>query len=376
MIVMIAAPATAQQRPQAQRQPPAGGSALGENAALRYWQAFAVFPKLDDARQKLLADSSAAGDDAKKLAESGENSLLYLRRGAAIAQCDWGLHREDGPYLLLPHLGKGRDLARLAALKARMDFAAGRPADAVDTAADAMVMGRHLSADLTAIISYLVQLAVERVEIDALASHLAGLDLAALDRLDRRLAALPPGGSLQACMTVERDSFLDWAVGHLRQMKDSDPWKEKVLQPMSSAESGNDHDAIIAASGGTREGMIRQFEGLRPSYKEMARILPLPRDQFRAKLAEIMRHVEGNPVARAVLPSMEKIYDRDAAGRTRMTLLKAAVAVVRGGPDRARDFNDSSGIAIEYSATPDGFELRSKVIDDDKPVTLKVGGKK
>jgi hypothetical protein len=358
----------------AQRQPPPSPGGLGQNAALRYWQAFAVFPKLDERAQKLLAEPFTS-DDAAKLAESGGNALLYLQRGAAIGPCDWGLHREDGPYLLLPHLAKGRDLARLAALRARLDFAAGNDARAVDTAADAIVMGRHLSTDLTAIVSYLVQLAVERTAIDALASNLAGLDAAALDRLGKRLDSLPPGGSLEACMAVERDSFLDWAVTHLRQMKDQDPWKEKVLTPMSSPESANDLEAIIAAAGGTREGMIRQFEGLRPFYQELATILPLPREQFRSRFSEIQRRTEGNPIAKAVLPSMERVYDRDAAGRTRMTMLKAAVAVVRNGPDRANEFKDAGGAPLEYAATADGFELRSKVVDDDKPVTLKVGGK-
>jgi hypothetical protein len=182
---------------------------------------------------------------------------------------------------------------------------------------------------------------------------------------------------MELCMQVERDSFLEWAVSHLRQMKDTDPWKEKVLQPMAgSPESQTDLEAIIAAAGGTREGMIKQFEGLRPAYEEISRLLPLPRDQFRAKFGELQKRTEQNPIAKAVLPSMERVYDRDAAGRTRMTLLKAAVAVARGGPDRANEFKDSSGGAIEYSATSDGFELRSKVVDDDKPVTLKAGGKK
>src|SRR5690348_4007899 len=87
---------------------PAGG--LGRNAALCYWQAFAHLPKFEEGQQKLLAPDGDANDpSATKLTEEGVNGLLSLRRGAAIGPCDWGLYREDGPYLLLPHLGKGRD---------------------------------------------------------------------------------------------------------------------------------------------------------------------------------------------------------------------------------------------------------------------------
>jgi len=362
------------------QQPAPARNGLGNNAALRYWQAFAHLPKLDGRQEKLLAEpGDGTSDDAAKLAESGKDALLYLHRGAAIVPCDWGLHPEDGPYLLLPHLGKGRDLARLACLKARADFARGDGAAGVGEVADTVVMGRHLSADLTAIISYLVQLAVERTAIDAVAPHLAGLDPAALDELDKRLASLPPGGTLEQCMRVERDSFMEWAVTHLRQMNDQDHWKERVLGPFAvneSQESKDKVDKVVAACGGTREGVLRQFEAMRPQYEELGRILRLPRDEFLAKFADLQERAKGNPVAVEVLPSMTRVYDRDAAGRTRMTMLRAAIAVIRDGPGKARDFKDAAGNSLEYVATADGFELRSKVVDDDKPVTLKVGGKK
>jgi hypothetical protein len=70
------------------------------------------------------------------------------------------------------------------------------------------------------------------------------------------------------------------------------------------------------------------------------------------------------------------VYDKDAAGRTRLTMLRAAVAVVRGGPKRAGEFKDASGAPLEYHAMAEGFELRSKVLDEDKPVTLIVGGRR
>ena len=375
-IVLFASLTPARQAPPAPRR-----DGPGHNAALRYWQAFAHLPPLDGPRQKLLADAAngtAAGADAAELAGGGRDALLYLRRGAAIGPCDWGLHPEDGPNLLLPHLARGRDLARLAAAQARLDFAAGDGRRAVDTAADAVVLGRHLGTDLTAIVSYLVQLAVERVSIEALASHLAGLDPAALEQLDRRLAALPPGGSMGACMRVERESFLEWAIGHLGRMTDNDPWKEKVLGPFGGGtdpERAN-IDRVVAAAGGTRRGVLAQFESLRNYYRELEEILPLPREQFAAKLAEVEKRARENPLASVTLPSVMKVYDRDAAGRTRMTLLKAAVAVARGGPERAREFRDASGAPLEYHATDAGFELRSTVADDGRPVTLTAGGKR
>lgn len=359
-------------------QPRAGGD-LGRNAALRYWQAFAAMPKLDEGQQKLLGAPPGDATDpaADKLLEQGRNALLYLHRGAEIPACDWGLHREDGPYLLLPHLGKARELGRLASLHARRELASGNGAAAVDDVADALVLARHASSDLTAIISYLVQLNIERNSIETVAAHLASLDAASLDRLDRRLASLPPGGSMDACLRVERESFLDWAVSHLRQMKDQDPWKEKVLAPMSSSpESMVEIDKLVEACGGTRQGVLKQFEGARAYYDEAARIIQLPAEQFRTKLADLEQRMTSNPVAAAVMPTLAKVYDRDAAGRTRLTMLRAAVAVVRGGPERAGEFKDAAGAPLTYAASLDGFELRSTATDEGQPVKLTVGGAK
>ena len=73
---------------------------------------------------------------------------------------------------------------------------------------------------------------------------------------------------------------------------------------------------------------------------------------------------------------MNRLYDKEAAGRTRLIMLRAAVAALRGGPEKVSQFKDASGTPLEYSATADGFEVRSKVVDNDQPVVLKVGGKR
>jgi hypothetical protein len=54
------------------------------------------------------------------------------------------------------------------------------------------------------------------------------------------------------------------------------------------------------------------------------------------------------------------------------------MAVVQGGPDRLKDFKDPFGDGpFEYRALDRGFELKSKLLFRDQPVTLTVGtGKK
>src|SRR5262249_10168455 len=94
--------------------PRAAAADLPPNAAVKYWTAFGLLPKLDKDQEKLLADPAHAPEAAAKaLLESLQTRacLTYLHRAAAIPQCDWALNMEDGIYLFLPHLGKSRELA-------------------------------------------------------------------------------------------------------------------------------------------------------------------------------------------------------------------------------------------------------------------------
>ena len=346
------------------------------NAALRYWQAFAHTPELNEERQKSLADALAPGgklsDEHVKLLDDGRDALLYLRRGAALKECDWGLHYEDGPYLLLPQLVRSRNLARLAALRTRHRLAGGDGKGAVEDTLDALTLARHAGADGT-MVAYLVQLAIEQVATESLAAGMAGLDPAALDLAAKRLESLPPGGSLAATTRTEKESFFDWARTKLRAMKDDEPWQETILKPLGD-QSGALEQAIEQA-GGTRQGVLEQLDAFAPYYGEVAKILPLPRDQFLARHKELRAGVEKNPIGKLIVPAYEMAYGRDQAGRTRMMMLKAAVAIARGGPEKAKGLKDAGGNPIEYRATETGFELLSPITDRDKQVKLTVGGK-
>src|SRR5947209_6298394 len=70
----------------------------GANAAMKYWQAFALLPSLDKDQEKLLAEWNKVPLDAAalKLIDRSRESRVYLHRGAKLPRCDWGLDYEDG----------------------------------------------------------------------------------------------------------------------------------------------------------------------------------------------------------------------------------------------------------------------------------------
>src|SRR5713101_5455896 len=124
------------------------GPGQGENAALKYWQAFATMPKLTDAEQNRLAEYPAKPLDAhsREIVSQAEYALKMMRRAAALRQCDWGISfEEDGVFVLLPQGSAARLLTSLARLRARMRFEAGQNAEAIEDLVAAMTLSRHVS---------------------------------------------------------------------------------------------------------------------------------------------------------------------------------------------------------------------------------------
>src|SRR5206468_2686345 len=100
-----------------------------DNAALQYWSAFAVMPTLDDySRPKIETwDTVAVNESLRTLLATYANSFHLVHLGAAKSRCDWGISMEvDGPFTLLPYLGRGRELSRAMLLQTRVDFADGK----------------------------------------------------------------------------------------------------------------------------------------------------------------------------------------------------------------------------------------------------------
>jgi hypothetical protein len=366
---------------------PADGG-IGQNAALRYWIAFAQLPTLDAAQQKIVGDwqTTPLNADSRKAIQSADASLRYLHYGAAMPRCNWGSPMEEGFSLLLPHLSKGRQLARLALLRARDRFENSDPTGAVDDVADAFTLGRHLAGEEGVLIATLVRYSVEDWAIEAAAPHLSGLKPEVLDRLAGRLDRLPPGPSLGDYARVEQAFGQRWLIGHIRDEAAKGKWEAFVISSFDIPAEGGvppayDGRSLIRASGGTAEGVIAQLEKLDVFYDGVAALLDLPPDQFRPKYAELTAKVKDNPFASLLLPNFEAVYNKAARYRTRVALFRAAVAIARGGPDKAKDFPDpfGEGAPFAYRQLPGGFELRSKLTQSPgpdrqpEPVTLTVG---
>lgn len=101
---LLAGPALAQSAPQAQ---------LGENAALRYWSAFA---QMQDYAMTTQPNSGLDDPRLKELFEKNKAALDTMYRGTTLPNCDWGIEYQLGANTPVEYVRKAVILGKLNAL--------------------------------------------------------------------------------------------------------------------------------------------------------------------------------------------------------------------------------------------------------------------
>lgn len=124
---------------------------LGDNAALRYWSAFAEMQDAAISSQQVkelrgVFDGTTPYDDLKfkDLVEKNRRALETMARGTALPNCDWGLEYEIGPEFPMDYPVKAVALARLNVLYAFHLLSIGDKEGAVR----ALVAGLRFSRDV------------------------------------------------------------------------------------------------------------------------------------------------------------------------------------------------------------------------------------
>jgi hypothetical protein len=348
--------------------------AVSNNAALQYWQAFAMLPPLNAEQEKLLDNRATAplDDAAVKLLEQSHGSLKFLMRGAKLRECDWGLDYRDGASMHLPHLAKARTLARLAALEARRAFEAGQHDRASDMAFGMAAMARQVGGDRT-LVNMLVCYSIEEMTVDAVAPYLPKLG-ASYETSKATFESLPPSPQISQGVLCEKQMGA-WLRNKLEEAEKQQPgswrttWKSMILGPESEDPLWDvkSFDEVVA--------MMDKFQSV---YDELGQLMKLPPQEFDAKFPEFVKHAKAeSPIAKVLLPAMDKVVKAQRHSEVRMAMLLAGIAVVEGGPEKLGSIKDPFGDGpFEYRKVDDGFELSSKLEQDGKPVTLTIGHKK
>lgn len=372
-----------------------------QNAALIYWQAFAVMPTLTEG-ERTVFDAAVKDPQTKVTPELTpvvsrfRNALREMHRGTKAASCDWGLDYNEGPNLLLPHLQKARELSRAAILRSRLRFASGDVDGAVDDVLGTLILGRHCGHS-PIVIGVLVNIAIEKVAIDVLAEYLPMLSPRQLDGVTNALANLPPMASLEECMKTEGESFCDWIERTLdaEDQKLKDPTAGiKLLNALHEVGIGEKPAGNASA---TDEEKIRaeilktmtvadvrtSLKRLRTDYQTLESIAkadPTERlkqwTAFDAQLFEDKRMTKPEDRLRCLstdlLPAFGRILTRYEQQRIRRELLNLAIAVQRTGPDAVKSSKELAPGKLTYTKSTGGFVL-SHAESPDSTESLTVG---
>jgi len=346
------------------------------NAALVYWQAFALMPKLTDSKtagQRAEAidyqgiDKPVDEESQKFLDQwASKYSLRMLHRGAEIDRCDWGLDlRRDGGELVLPHVDNARHLMRLSLLRARNHFDHGRYVEGIDDAIATMRLARHVGRD-DVTVSLLGSYSIEHLAAFVVAAYLPKMPPESLDLLAKRLAALPAHASMSQAMANEQ-FLLDWFIAEYEK---ADP--KRRLQ-LCRTLTGSDEKAKILASA----DVLKLAADLRPLFADLPRLSSLPLDQLENAFKEqVNPKLRSNPLGEVLFPHLLAARRGEAGNQCRNLLLMAAVDVARRGPAALKDHRDPFGKGpFAYAAYDGGFELWSQweFLPGGKPVGLRSG---
>jgi hypothetical protein len=363
---------------------------LGANAAMKYWQAFAALPALDKNQEMLVNEWSKVPLDTRVLAliDRSRNCLLYLHRGARLPQCDWSLDSEDGVGLMLSHCPRSLTLARLAALRARYEFEQGRLKEGWADVTSMLTLGRHVGMGPQFVVRW-VDYKIETMAIEAAAPYLPELRTILAEDASNVVDKLPAGPTLAQMVLSEKEIGLRWLIQQMTQAErhKAGAWRD-VWKTLFDVPESQHRDLVHSVQ--TFDQAVDFLQDLLPLYDQLATMVALPWRDFDRQHAEFVKKAkarkphsdfvlpaDANPLTSFILPPMDAIMARERRYHAQVAMFKAALGVVQRGPDTLKHSIDPFGNGpFEYQVLENGFELKSSLRYQEKPVTLTIGRKK
>jgi hypothetical protein len=194
----------------------------GQNAALRYWMAFAQMQELPAGAAERSAEIATALANVEAGSATWNEALLgpvldanyqaldTLMRASRLPSCDWGFEFELGPTAPVAYLAKARALARLNTLAGIRLAARGSRNDAVARWLAGMRVARHVAEGGT-LVSTLTGWSIFRSALQA-AERTAGT----LDAGQRRLLA--------DAIRATPDTVFDWSAAMRNEQRVLEAW--------------------------------------------------------------------------------------------------------------------------------------------------------
>lgn len=348
------------------------------NAAIKYLRADAslrqAYPLPPDAWLKLeQALENHVDAEDEKLVAAAADSLVEFQHGANLRFCDWQMSMEDGPNANTAHRGAIRELAAVSVLRARIRLRDGDHNGAITDLLAAYAAARHLSRD-GSIASVLFGYKIEREVNAVLQNAIAQLSPAELQALESGLAGLPQSSSMRTAVEVEKvkRNELTAIIANART-------RDELIARMAAKIPvlGNDRtqaEKLVDGCGGSRAGVMDCIAKQRIFYEKWIANFGLPPEVFQQQYdPDYVKASSGNPILESFTPMLSRFRWAEAYNDVRRALLRAAVAVQRGGVKELSSYPDpANGRSFSYTQLPNGFALESSLQENGKPVSLSV----
>jgi hypothetical protein len=127
-------------------------------------------------------------------------------------------------------------------------------------------------------------------------------------------------------------------------------------------------DKVIAAAGGTIEGVVRLFQELPPLYEQVERILRLPAGQYEKPMADFqnMVNTHANPLVKEFFVVFDNCRRKEFATQSTVAMARAGIEYKLRGEEGFRSVPDPcTGEPFEFErfifeGVDRGFRLKSK----------------
>jgi hypothetical protein len=314
-----------------------------------YMHAAQIVRALSEGPDSKLIDTDAPLDDHTAKFLSQNQRLFDLLHEAATGDLPQWCNASDDMETRLHQLNPMRSLAQLGILRTRFLLKQGQPGQAVDQLMDVLALGRNLDRSNALMVSSLVSIGVESSAIKELATDLPALPRDVVATLADRLKQLP------APM-----KFSDLIAGE---------------QQFGGALLAQQLNAPQAA---------KAFDAMSPFYDALKKACdespPISADKFKQKMTDAVSTIDkdqtvSRALAQNMVPSFAAFYSAWCTREAQRQILEAGVAVVRDGPDAIKASADPFGDGpFDFSTTPGGFELKSKLLNrSGDPVSMRFG---
>ncbi len=347
---------------------------LAANAALQYWQAFALMPAVNEDEQLILQrwHTASLHGPARTLIERSANSRAALHRGAALPDCGWGPDYDAGVDMLLPHLSKSMMLTHLVALHARDEFAHGHWRTGWQDVGDLLHFARHASRNPDILLASLVSYRIETVALETASLYLPELKTVIPADALKKLPARP---SISTMMRFEKEIGPQWVIRKLKEAERRQPGSWRTFWNNLYELSNKPALKAQARAIQTVDQAIRAFEDALPLDDQLTALAKLPWQEFDTRYPAFFKKAQTEqPLGSILLPAMDRFLAAERRNQAQRAMFEAALTVLRDGRGMLQEIQDPFGAGpFEYRALDHGFELRSRLQYQGKPVTLTVG---